>query len=283
MLKDYLLLTRPVVVLLLLLTTFAGMVIGARAWPPLSLTFWTLLGGFMAAGGSGVLNQYIDRREDALMQRTQNRPIPAGRLSPNEVLAFGLVMSLASIGVMMVFVNSLAALLSLVGILHYVVVYSIFIKKTAVQNIVIGGAAGALPPLVGWAAVTGSLNLPSLFLFALIFLWTPPHFWALAIVRREDYARAGVPMLPVVRGEAETRRQIFMYTVELVVLTLLIPFFGLGGSIYFVLAVILGLWLLAAAWNVWKIEGNKVAWKMYRYSSMYLAFIFAALMVDALL
>ena len=236
-----------------------------------------------AAGGSGAINQYIDRYDDNRMQRTQKRPIPSGRLTPAEGLAFGVALTLGSFYLLVAFVNLLAALLSLAGIIYYVLLYSIFLKKTTVQNIVIGGGAGAIPPLVGWAAVTGGLNIPSLFLFAIVFMWTPPHFWALAIVRRKDYARAGVPMLPVIRGEAETRRQIFIYTVELVILTLLIPLFGLGGSIYFILAILLGLWLLGAAWKVWKLEGNKVAWKMYRYSSMYLAFIFAALMVDALL
>ena len=283
MAKDMLMLTKPIVVLLLLVTTYAGMVIGAQAWPSLSLTFWTMLGGFMAAGGSGAINQYIDRKDDVRMQRTQKRPIPSGRLTPAEGLAFGVALSLGSFFIMVAFVNMLAALLSLAGIIYYVLLYSVLLKKTTVQNIVIGGGAGAIPPLVGWAAATGSLNIPSLFLFAIVFMWTPPHFWALAIVRRKDYARAGVPMLPVVRGEAETRKQIFIYTVELVALTLLIPLFGLGGSVYFILAGLLGLWLLGTAWKVWKTGGNKVAWKMYRYSSMYLAFIFAALMVDALL
>ena len=145
-----------------------------------------------------------------------------------------------------------------------------------------GGGAGAIPPLVGWAAATGSLNIPSLFLFAIVFMWTPPHFWALALVRRKDYARAGVPMMPVVRGEKETRWQIFLYTIELVGLTLVLPLFGLGGGIYFVAAILLGGLLLFSAWNVWKGEGNKVAWRMYRHSSMYLAFLFLALMIDAL-
>jgi protoheme IX farnesyltransferase len=281
--KDLLLLTKPVVVALLLVTTYAGMVIGAQAWPPVNLAFWTLLGGFMAAGGSGAINQYIDRFDDLKMQRTQKRPIPSGRLTPGQGLAFGVGLSLASFFIMVAFVNLLAALLTLAGIIYYVLLYSIFLKKTTVQNIVIGGGAGAIPPLVGWAAATGSLNIPSLFLFAVIFMWTPPHFWALAIVRRKDYARAGVPMLPVIRGDQETRWQIFLYTVELVVLTLLLPLFGLGGSLYFIGALLLGLWILSTAWRVWKQGGNKVAWKMYRYSSMYLAFLMAVLMVDALL
>ena len=281
--KDLLMLTKPIVVLLLLVTTYAGMVIGAQAWPSLSITFWTLLGGFMAAGGSGAINQYIDREDDQKMQRTQKRPIPAGRLTPGEGLAFGVALALSSFYLMAAFVNFLAALLSLAGIIYYVLLYSIFLKKTTVQNIVIGGGAGAIPPLVGWAAMTGSLNIPSLLLFAVIFMWTPPHFWALALVRSSDYARAGVPMLPVVRGEKETRWQILIYTIELVGLTLLLPVFGLGGSVYFVGALALGGWLLSAAWKVWKQAGNKVAWKMYRYSSMYLAFIFLVLMIDRLL
>ena len=281
--KDFLALTKPIVVLLLLVTTYAGMVIGARAWPPISLAFWTLLGGFMAAGGSGAINQYIDRYDDFKMQRTQKRPIPSGRMTPAEGLAFGVALTLGSFFLMVAMVNLLAALLTLAGIIYYVLLYSVFLKKTTVQNIVIGGGAGAIPPLVGWAAATGSLNIPSLFLFVLVFMWTPPHFWALALVRRKDYARAGVPMLPVIRGEKETRWQILIYTVELVGLTLLLPLFGLGGGVYFVSALALGAFLLQAAWKVWKHEGNKVAWKMYRYSSMYLAFIFVALMIDALL
>ena len=196
--RDFLLLTKPIVVVLLLVTTYAGMVIGAKAWPSLELTFWTLLGGFMAAGGSGAMNQYIDRFDDGKMQRTQKRPIPSGRLhTGGRVWHLGSGLALASFYLMVAYVNILAALLSLAGIIYYVLLYSIFLKKTTVHNIVIGGGAGAIPPLVGWAAATGSLNVPSLFLFAIVFMWTPPHFWALALVRRKDYARAGVPMLPV--------------------------------------------------------------------------------------
>lgn len=280
--KDLLMLTKPIVVILLLVTTFAGMLIGAREMPQLSIILWTLLGGFMSAGGSGAINQYIDREDDRKMQRTQKRPIPSGRLTPGEGLSFGIAMVIGSFYLVTAFVNILAALLILAGIVYYVFIYSIILKKTTVQNIVIGGGAGAIPPLVGWAAATGSLTFPALFLFAIVFMWTPPHFWALAIVRRKDYARAGVPMLPVVRGDDETRWKIFLYSAGLVGLTLILPIFGLGGSIYFVSAVILGLWILSAAQKVWRQGGNKLAWKMYRYSSMYLAFIFLALMVDRL-
>ena len=281
--RDFLTLTKPIVVLLLLVTTYAGMVVGGKAWPSFSLTFWTLVGGFMAAGGSSAINQYIDRDLDKNMQRTQKRPLAAGRMTPAEGLAFGLALSVLSFYIYAAFVNLLAAFLSLAGIIYYVVLYSILLKKATVQNIVIGGGAGAIPPLVGWAAATGSLNIPALFLFAIVFMWTPPHFWALAIVRRKDYARAGVPMMPVVRGEKETRWQIFIYTLELVAITLLMPVFKFTGTIYLVSAVALGLWLIYTAWQVWKREGNKIAWKMYRYSSMYLAFIFLALIIDAVI
>ena len=282
LLSNLLMLTKPIVVLLLLVTTFAGMVIGAQEWPRLDIVFWTMLGGFMAAGGSGAINQYIDRVDDGKMQRTQKRPIPSGRLTPGEGLAFGAAMTLSSFYLVTAFVNYTAALLVLAGIVYYVLIYSIFLKKTSVQNIVIGGGAGAIPPLVGWAAATGSLNIPALFLFAIVFMWTPPHFWALALVRRKDYARAGIPMLPVVRGEKETRWQIMLYTGGLVGLTLILPIIGLGGSIYFFSVILFGVWLFMTAWKVWILGGNKLAWKMYRYSSMYLAFLFLALMVDRL-
>lgn len=280
---DYLMLTKPVVVLLLLVTTVAGMVVGGESWPSFSNLIWTLLAGFLAAGGSGAINQYIDRFDDLKMQRTRKRPLPSGRLTPAEGLAFGVASVLISFYLMVSLVNFVAALLTLAGIIYYVLIYSILLKKTTVQNIVIGGGAGAIPPLVGWAAATGGLNIPALLLFAVVFLWTPPHFWALALVRRKDYARAGVPMLPVVRGEKETRWQIFLYTLELVILTLLLPVFGLGGSVYMIGAIVLGAYLLLFAWRVWRNDGNKVAWQMYRHSSMYLAFLFLVLMFDALI
>lgn len=282
-LKDFLILTKPIIVLLLLVTTFAGMVAGGKAWPSLSLTFFTLLGGALAAGGSGAINQYIDRDLDKNMQRTARRPLAAGRMTPAEGLSFGLALSIFSFYLMAAYVNFLAALLSLAGIFYYVVLYSLLLKKATVQNIVIGGGAGAIPPMVGWAAATGGLDIPALILFLIVFMWTPPHFWALAIVRRKDYERAGVPMLPVIRGEAEARKQVFLYTLELVGVTFLLPLFKYTGAVYFFSALGLGLLLLYFAWHVLRTEGNKVAWLMYRYSSMYLMFLFVALMVDSLL
>lgn len=281
--KDYLTLTKPVIVILLLVTTYAGMVVGGRGLPSLSLTFLTLLGGALAAGGSSAINQYIDRDLDKNMQRTAKRPLAAGRLYPAEGLAFGVALCLLSFYLMAGLVNMLAAVLSLAGMIYYVLLYSILLKRVTVQNIVIGGGAGAIPPLVGWAAAAGHLNIPSLFLFAIIFFWTPPHFWALALVRRNDYARAGVPMLPVVRGEYAARVQIFIYTLELVGLTILMPVLKLAGGLYLVSAVVLGGLLIFSAWRVLRKGGNKTAWMMYRYSSMYLALLFFAMVLDVLI
>lgn len=280
--KDFFALSKPLIVALLLVTTYSGLAAGSKAWPSASLTFWTLLGGALAAAGSSALNQYIDRELDKNMQRTAKRPLADRRLTAAEGLSFGLALCLVSYYVMAGFVNLLAALLSLTGIFYYVIFYSVMLKKATAQNIVIGGGAGAIPPMVGWAAATGELGLTAWILFAIVFMWTPPHFWALAIVRMKDYEKAGVPMLPVVRGEAETRRQIWVYTLWLVVVSLLLPLFKLSGMIYLISALILGIWMIWGAWRVWKTEGNKVTWQMYRWTSMYLLFIFIAFMVDAL-
>jgi len=281
--KDFFALSKPLIVGLLLITTYGGLVIGGKAFPSFSLTMWTLLGGALAASGSSALNQYIDRELDKNMQRTAKRPLADKRLTDAEGLSFGLALALMSYFILACFVNGLAALLSLIGIIYYVVLYSLWLKKATVQNIVIGGGAGAIPPLVGYAAATGHLDWTAWILFAIIFMWTPPHFWALAIVRMKDYENAGVPMLPVVRGELETRRQIFIYTIELVLVTLLLPILDLAGNFYLGSALILGGALLYAAWAVWREGGNKLAWRMYKWSSTYLVFIFFAIMIDAVL
>jgi heme o synthase len=279
--RDFLILTKPWIVALLLVTTMAGMVMGTHGLPPLPRVLWTLLGGALAAGGSSALNQYIDRELDRHMQRTANRPLAANRLTQAEGLAFGLGLCIASYYILAGLVNLLAAVLSLTGIFYYVLIYSLWLKKVTVQNIVIGGGAGAIPPMVGWAAATGTLPLAAWILFAMIFIWTPPHFWALALVRKKDYERAGVPMLPVIRGDEETRKQILLYTLLLVGVSLLLPALHLAGSLYFVSAFTLGSALLYAAWRVWRVPGNKAAFLMYRWSSFYLLFIFIALMLDA--
>jgi protoheme IX farnesyltransferase len=280
-LGDFLMLTKPWIVALLLATTFAGLVAGGRAWPSPALAFWTLLGGALAAGGSSALNQYIDRDLDRRMQRTARRPLPAGRLTAAEGLSYGLALCLISYFLLACMVNFTAALLSLAGILYYVIFYSIMLKRATVQNIVIGGGAGAIPPMVGWVAATGHLSLAAWILFLIIFMWTPPHFWALAIVRAKDYEKAGIPMLPVVKGQQAARGQVFRYSILLVGATFLLPLLGLAHAVYLVSATALGLMLLIAAWRVWRVPGNKVAWSMYRWSSVYLFLIFLALVVDA--
>ncbi len=281
-LRDFFVLGKPLIVVLLLITTFGGLVAGGRAWPAPGLALWTMLGGALAAGGSSALNQYIDRELDKKMQRTEHRPLASGRMLAAEGLAYGLALCLVSYYVLAGFVNLTAALLSLAGILYYVVIYSVVLKTATVQNIVIGGGAGAIPPMVGWAAATGHLSLGAWILFLIVFMWTPPHFWALAIVRVKDYAKAGVPMLPVVKGDRATRAQILLYTALLVVCSLLLPLFHVTGTVFLVSASVLGFLLLLAAWRVWRTPGNKVAWTMYRWSSMYLMLIFVALVIDAL-
>ncbi len=281
-LGDFLVLSKPLIVALLLVTTFGGLIAGGKAWPTPALAFWTMLGGGLAAAGSSALNQYIDRDLDKNMQRTSRRPLAAGRMTAAEGLSFGLALCLVSYYLLACMVNLTAALLSLAGIFYYVIFYSVLLKRATVQNIVIGGGAGAIPPMVGWAAATGHLSLAAWILFLIIFMWTPPHFWALAIVRLRDYERAGIPMLPVVKGEKAARWQILIYTVILVCTTMLLPLVRATGTVYLVSAIVLGALLIAAAWQVWKVPGNKVAWRMYRWSSMYLAFIFLALMIDAL-
>ncbi|MFP3855250.1 MAG: heme o synthase [Anaerolineales bacterium] len=280
--RDLLSLTKPIVVALLLVTTLAGMIVGAGQWPNWQLIVLTMIGGAFSAGGASALNQYIDRKEDRNMQRTERRPIPQGRVHESVVVAYGLVLCVLGFYVLALFVNLLSAMLALAGMIYYVLLYSLGLKRLTTHNIVIGGGAGAIPPLVGWAAATGQLSVGAFFLFAVVFFWTPPHFWALALVRRQDYARAGVPMLPVIYGERQTRWEILLYTIQVVALTLLLPVANLGGWLFMSAALGLGVALFFHAWRLWRAGGNRNAWKMYRYSSMYLALLFAALVVDTL-
>lgn len=282
-LGDYLLLTKPWIVALLLVTTFCGMVAGAGRMPEGRIILLTLLGGALTAGGSGAINQYLDRTVDLRMTRTSRRPLPAGRLHPLEGLILGLVLCVLGLAVLATGVNLLSAGLALAGILYYVVLYSMLLKETTPSNIVIGGGAGAIPPLVGWAAASGSLSMPAFFLFALVFFWTPAHFWALALVKQEDYRRAGIPMLPVVHGDTETRRQILLYSLQVVAVTLLMPLVGLGRSLFLVASLAMGGGLIAMAWSLLRTRRNLAAWRMYRFSSLYLAGVFAALVADVLL
>lgn len=279
-LADYLALTKPIIMVLLLVTTGAAMIVAGHGWPPLDLFLWTMLGGGLASGGASTLNQVIDHNLDQHMTRTSRRPIAQGRVSVAEGLAYGLILNVLAFYVLSAFVNEAAAFWAMAGSAYYVLGYSILLKKTTVHNIVIGGGAGAIPPLVGWAAVSGGVGLPAFFLFALIFFWTPPHFWALSLLKKNDYARAGVPMMPVVWGEDETRRQIFLYTLVLVALTLLFTPAGVAGIVYLIGAAVLGLAFIALAVRLWRAPGNKSAWQLYKYSSLYLALMFVLLVVD---
>jgi len=277
---DYLALTKPRIVLLLLATTATTMMVAAGRHLSWALLAYTMLGGALAAGAANAINMYWDRDVDAVMARTRRRPVPAGRVPPGRALAFGIVLAVLSVAVLGPLVNWLSAVLAAGGILFYVFVYTIWLKRLTPQNIVIGGAAGAVPPLVGWAAVTGQVTVPALLLFAIIFLWTPPHFWALALYKRQDYAAAGIPMLPVVAGEAHTRREIMRYSLALVAATLLlVPVVG-AGPLYLTSALILGAGFIYLALALGREAGGRPAMRLFGYSIVYLALLFVAMAVD---
>ncbi len=277
---DYVTLTKPRIMVLILITAYGAMAFAADGLPGARLTLVTLFGLALSSGGASALNHVLDRDIDARMRRTASRPVAAGRISPDVASGFGAGLMVASVAVLTVYVNPLTAGLALAGGLFYVVVYTWWLKRRTVQNIVIGGAAGAIPPLVGWAAVTGEVGLPALFMFAIVFYWTPPHFWALAILAKDDYAEAGVPMLPVVRGDLETARQIVLYTVLLVGLTLL-PFLSQTfGLVYLVSAVALGGWFLVLSVRLLRDTSRANARAVFLYSLAYLALLFVAIGVD---
>jgi protoheme IX farnesyltransferase len=276
---DYVTLTKPKVQLLLLLTTVTTMYVAGDPSP--GLVALTVIGGSLSAGGAAAVNHYYDRDIDVQMARTATRPVPSGRVRPGAALAYGLVLAALSFLLLATTVNVLAAVLALSGFLGYVFVYTIWLKRRSPQNIVIGGAAGAVPPLVGWAAVTGGLDPAALYLLATVFYWTPPHFWALSLLMKDEYARVGVPMMPVVHGETETRRQIVLYTGLLVVLTLLPVVFGFFGVIYAVCAVVLGGAFMTLSVRLQRAADRRSALRTYLFSLAYLAVLFCAMVVDA--
>ena len=281
--RDYIALTKPRIISLLLLTTVATMFVADPSGPPLTTVLWTMLGGYLAAGGAGAINHYLDRERDARMARTRARPLVAGRIEPVHGLVFGIVLGVAAVVQLAITVNVLSAVLALAGLLGYVFVYTLWLKPLTPQNIVIGGAAGAVPPLVGWAAAAGSLSFEALWPFAIVFMWTPPHFWALALLISDDYARTGVPMLPVVAGEAATRRQILIYAAALTVLTLLPVATGLFGAIYLAAALVLGAGFTGlAAWLAAR-PSRRAALRVYLASLAYLALLFVAMALDRVL
>jgi protoheme IX farnesyltransferase len=277
---NYVDLMKPHVTVLLLGVTAAAMAIAKQGLPPLVLIIPTLLGGAMAAGSANCINCYIDRDIDQIMGRTQRRSLPSGRVEPRQALVFGIFLGVGAFIILTAFVNLLSAVLACSGILFYVFVYTMWLKRSTVQNIVIGGAAGAVPVLVGWAAITNNLSLPAIWLFAIIFFWTPPHFWALSLLIQKDYEKAGIPMLPVVKGEAETRRQILLYSLLLLALTLMLFVMGIMGYFYLAGAVILGGGLVYLAIRLWRDQSKKWARTLFWYSNMYLAAIFAIMVLD---
>jgi protoheme IX farnesyltransferase len=264
---------------LVIFTGFAGMFLAPADIHPM-LFIISLFAIAAGAGASGAINQWYDRDIDAVMQRTQNRPIPAGAVEPAEALSFGLVISALSVLLLGLASNWLAAGLLAFTIFFYGVVYTIWLKRSTPQNIVIGGAAGALPPVIGWAAVSGSLSIEPLLLFAIIFMWTPPHFWALALFRNDDYTRAGVPMMPVVAGEAETRRQILIYAVLLVPLGVLPAFIGMSSMLYGVVAAALGLNFIRLSWALMRSPDDSSARRLFGFSIVYLFLLFLGLVID---
>ncbi len=282
-LVDYYELTKPRIMYLLLVTTFAAMVMAARGLPPLGLALLTLLGGALAAGSAGAFNCVIDRDIDRLMTRTLDRPIAAGRISPIAGAIFAAVLGIVSFVVLFRFVNPLAAWLSLGGNAYYVLIYTLWLKRTTTLNIVIGGAAGAVPPLVGWAAIAHTVGAPAIGLFALIFLWTPPHFWALALMANTDYHKANVPMLPNVRGAARTKKEIFIYTLVLVAMSLALTPLHVMGLWYFVPAAILGGVFVYDAWRMLDGPTKPLARITFKYSLLYLALMCAAMVADRII
>ena len=278
---DYVRLTKPRIISLLLFTTGAAMFVAAGGNPGGWLFLWTMIGGYLAAGGANAINQYIDRDIDDIMHRTDARPVVVGRVTPGRALAFGVSLGVLSALVIGLSSNWLAAALALLGLLLYVGVYTLWLKRTSIHNIVIGGSAGAVPPMVGWAAVTGDISLTAWLMFAIVFYWTPPHFWALALMLKRDYAAAGVPMLPVVHGVAETKRQILLWTFVMISVTILPVASGAAGLLYLVSAVVLGAVFLYLSWRLYRDPAIGWAKATFHYSLLYLALIFVALAVDA--
>ena len=280
--NDYVTLTKPPIILLLLITAAGGMFLAAKGIPPLPLLGLVWVGGALASAGANAINHQLDRDIDLIMSRTRQRPVADQRISPAKALVFGITLNILAFLVLWLLVNPLAAALTLSATLFYVFVYTLWLKRSTPQNIVIGGAAGAIPPLVGWAAVTGGLDLPAVYLFAIIFFWTPPHFWALSLLIQEDYERARIPMLPVVATRDYTTLNIFLYSLVLVGITAIFAASPAVHGIYLLAALVLGGVFLALAWLLKRDSTRKRARTLYLFSLLYLALLFVSLMVDTL-
>lgn len=279
--RDYVALTKPRIISLLLVTALGGMFLASGGSPDVRLVLTVLGAGSLAAGGAHAMNHFLDRDIDSAMRRTRNRPVAGGRIAPRDALLFGIALNVVAFALLITLANPLSALLTMAATLVYVFVYTLGLKRRTPQNIVIGGAAGAFPPMIGWAAVTGSVDLPALYLFAIIFFWTPPHFWALALMIKDDYAEARIPMLPVVTGVEETKRQILLYSLLLVVLTLLFVLTGAVGWVYLGGAAALGVLLVYEAIRLRQRPGIEGAKSAYLYSLLYLALLFAVVVADS--
>ena len=282
-LRDYFVLIKPSIILLLLITTIPAMVLAAEAWPSNWRIAATLIGGVLAAGGAGAVNMYIDRDIDDVMRRTRTRPIPGGRIPARNAAILGWTMGIASGAWLAATVNTISAVLAVGAFLFYVVVYSMWLKRTTVHNTVLGGVAGAAPPLIGWAAVTGSIEWTGVLLFLVVFAWQPPHFWALALLIVDDYRDAKIPMLPAVRGEAETKRQTLLWAALTLAVTLALGITAQLGVIYFAVALIGGSGFVGVAWRLYRTPGVAAAPAMFRYSTSYLALLFASMAIDRLI
>jgi protoheme IX farnesyltransferase len=275
-------LTKPRIISLVVITGVPALLLAAHGLPPARVFWGALIGTLLAAASAASFNMYFDRDVDALMRRTASRPLPSGRIPPAGALGLGFVLAGFSWVTLLTFTNLLAAVIGLVSIFYYAVFYTVWLKRRTPQNIVIGGGAGASAPLIAWAAVTGGLDPVAWLLAGIVFLWTPPHFWALALVRHEDYARAGIPMLPVTHGEAETRRQILLYSLVLVPVTLMVWVLGAAGLVYAVPVAALGVWFIVKAFALWRQFDAGRAMGLFRYSILYLLALFVALTADVI-
>ena len=281
--QNYLKLTKPRIIPLLLITAIGGMLLGAKEIPDLSIILTVLIAGSLASGGASSINQYLEHDIDTKMSRTSNRPIASGNIKPINALIFGIALNILSLLIFILYTNLISGILAISATLFYVVVYTIILKRSTHQNIVIGGAAGALPPIIGWTAVTGSIGIPALILFAIIFIWTPPHFWALSLILKDDYAAAKIPMLPVVHGVKKTKKEIFKYSILVFISTLTLIFAENIGLIYIIPTFILGLLFIYLSWDLLKSKEIEKAKRLFFYSMVYLSIIFFSVMIDSLI
>ncbi len=280
--RAYVALTKPRIIVLLLFTALGGMFLAAQGAPDIVTLLVVLMAGTLASAGANALNQWFDRDIDGAMSRTRKRPVVVGTIPNSHAIAFGIVTNAIAFAMLTSMVNLLSAVLTLCATLFYVLVYTMALKRTSTQNIVIGGAAGAIPPAVGWVAVTGSLDLPAIYLFAIVFFWTPPHFWALSLLLKDDYASANVPMLPVVAGVDVTKKSIMLYTILMLALTTMFALTGAVGMVYLASSVLLGLLFIYYAWRLIRRPGIEGAKPLYLYSLLYLAVLFLAIIADSI-